>query len=87
MTENDTIKSKSDTVKHQNDTVSDTVLNSIVREPHITAVELAGKSGLGIATVKRHIKKLKDAGKIERVGSDKTGHWKVKEDHNNRSKG
>jgi predicted HTH transcriptional regulator len=27
--------------------------------------------------VKRELKHLKDSGKIERIGSDKTGEWKV----------
>jgi len=79
---NDTVSNKSgtacDTVNIKNDAVNDTVFNMVMKEPHVTAAKIAEQSGLGIATVKRHIKKLKDSGKIERVGSDKTGYWKVK---------
>jgi predicted HTH transcriptional regulator len=32
---------------------------------------------IGVATVKRGIKKLKEEGKIKRVGSDKTGYWEI----------
>ncbi|MDR1196024.1 MAG: winged helix-turn-helix transcriptional regulator [Endomicrobium sp.] len=71
---NDTAKSKSDTV---NDTTSDKILTLIKKEPNIPAAMLASKSGFGIATVKRHIKKLKESGVISRIGSDKTGHWKI----------
>ncbi|MCL2335577.1 MAG: Fic family protein [Endomicrobia bacterium] len=73
-TANDTVKSASDTV---NDTVSDKILTLINKEPSVTATTLSEKTGLGIATVKRHIKKLKDGGFIERIGSDKAGYWKI----------
>jgi fido (protein-threonine AMPylation protein)/ribosomal protein S25 len=86
---NDTVKSGNDTVKSGNDTVkserdalndaeSDTVLDFIKKESRITAVEIASKLELSLATVKRHIKRLKENGEIERVGSDKTGYWEVK---------
>jgi predicted HTH transcriptional regulator len=62
-----------DTVNPRNDTVF-----LLIREmPDITAAKIAEKTGLGIATVKREIKRLKECGAIERVGSDKTGCWKV----------
>ena len=70
-----------DTAKQQNDTVNpqvDAVFDLIKKDPKLTAAELTEKSGLSIATVKRHIKKLKENGKIERIGSDKTGYWKVR---------
>ncbi len=72
--ESDTVN---DTVKPKNDTVNDTVLSIIKADPHITAAALAEKTGLGISTVKRHLKELKEAGKLIRVGSDKTGYWKL----------
>ncbi len=64
-------------VKPQSDTVNGAVLSLIKANPHITAMALAEKTGLGISTVKRHIKVLKEAGKLIRVGSDKTGHWEI----------
>lgn len=33
--------------------------------------------GVTDKTVKRHLKALRDQGWLKRVGSDKTGHWKV----------
>ena len=70
----DTVKPRSDTV---NDTANDTVFEWIKKDPYVTAEELAARTGLSIATVKRHIKRLKDGGKIVRAGSDKAGSWKI----------
>jgi hypothetical protein len=66
-----------DTVKAKNDTVNDTVFNLIKETPNITAEEIRVKLNIGIATVKRKIKILKEKGIITRLGSDKTGSWKV----------
>jgi predicted HTH transcriptional regulator len=49
----------------------------MVKDSNITAERLVEKLSIGIATVKRKIKKLKEEGKIERIGSDKTGYRKV----------
>jgi fido (protein-threonine AMPylation protein) len=74
---NDTVKQKNDTVKMKNDTVNDTVFNLIKENPTITAEEIRIKLNIGIATVKRKIKMLKEKGIITRLGSDKTGNWQI----------
>ncbi len=66
-----------DTVKVKNDTVNDTVFNLIKQNNKITATEMSKQLNVSLSTVKRRIKILKDNGKIERIGSDKTGHWRV----------
>lgn len=43
----------------------------------ITANEISVKLGKSLATIKRKIKDLKDRKVIERIGSDKTGSWKI----------
>jgi fido (protein-threonine AMPylation protein)/DNA-binding transcriptional ArsR family regulator len=68
---------KNDTVKHQKDTVNDTVFSLIQKDNKITAAKLSGQLGVSIATVKRELKRLKDNGQIERIGSDKIGKWKI----------
>ncbi|MEG1805978.1 MAG: HTH domain-containing protein [Clostridia bacterium] len=63
-----------------NDTVKlsgDTVIDLIKINNKITANEIAEKLKISLSTVKREIKKLKDGGEIERVGSDKKGQWNV----------
>jgi len=65
-----------------NDTVKITVtqqkiLMALIENPHATAQQIAGRSNVSETTVKRAFSVLKSAGLIERVGSDKTGHWVV----------
>lgn len=74
---NDTVNAKNDTVKSDIDTVNDTVLHFIKQNNQITATEICKKLNISLSTAKRRIKKLKESGKIERIGSDKTGHWRI----------
>ena len=64
---------------HYSDTVNDTVFSLIKQDNKITANEISERLKISLSTVRRKIKELKDNGKIERVGSDKTGHWNVTE--------
>ena len=77
----------------QNDTVNDTVnvtVNSANKEdvilrllakfPDITMDKISEVVGLHRRTVSRYINKLRDKGLVTRIGSDKTGHWDVKDD-------
>lgn len=41
------------------------------------ASSIAKKVGVSLRTIMRDIEKLKQIGLIERVGSDKGGHWRV----------
>ncbi|MDR2091297.1 MAG: Fic family protein [Clostridiales bacterium] len=59
------------------DTLNRAVLKLIEKNEKITAVLLAEKLKKGTATVKRQLKNLKENGYIERIGSDKTGSWKI----------
>jgi predicted HTH transcriptional regulator len=52
-------------------------LSLIQKDSKITATQLAEQLCVGIATVKRELKRLKDSKQITRIGSDKTGEWKV----------
>ncbi len=66
-----------DTVNIQNDTVNDTVFNLITQNNKITAKKISELLNISLSTAKRKIKKLKEKGLIVRVGSDKTGYWKI----------
>ncbi len=78
---NDTVKTPNDTVKLTNDTVNDTVndpvFSLISQDKNITATEISGRLNMSLSTVRRKIKTLKDEGMVERIGSDKTGYWKI----------
>jgi predicted HTH transcriptional regulator len=53
------------------------VLNAIQNNPKITQAELAKITGLSRRGVEWNIAKLKNDGKIERVGGDRGGYWKI----------
>jgi Fic family protein len=66
-----------DTVNSQVDTVNDTVFSLIEHDNKVTAKEISERLKISLSTVKRKINELKNNGKIERIGSDKTGHWRI----------
>jgi len=54
-------------------------LKHLKQNPKAKYRELAVKAGCSAATIKRHIQELKKTGLIERIGSDKTGYWRLVE--------
>lgn len=68
-----------DTVKSENDTVNDTVFSLVKQNKNITATEISERLNISLSTVKRKIKNLKEQGVVKRIGSDKTGYWKIVE--------
>ena len=71
-TVNDTVN---DTVKSKNETV----FSLIKQNNKINANENSERLNISWSTVRRKIKELRNNGKIERMGSDKTGQWKIVE--------
>ena len=57
---------------------SKTILEMLRKDGSLTTEQIVLKLKVSDRTVERSIKKLKDNGLIERIGSDKSGHWKVK---------
>jgi len=55
------------------------ILNAIFEEPKATQKRLAEVTGLSMRTISREVKELRDAGIIQRVGSDRSGFWKIVE--------
>lgn len=53
------------------------VLEAIRQNSRITRKELIKLLNVGESTIYRAIQKLKSEGIIERIGSNKTGHWKI----------
>ena len=54
------------------------VVNMMIENPYITSVELIELTQLSKTSIYNIIKRLKEQGVIERIGSDKNGYWKVK---------
>jgi ATP-dependent DNA helicase RecG len=49
----------------------------IQQQPEITAAALSAATGIGVDGVNYHLNQLKQAGKLRRVGSTKSGLWQV----------
>jgi predicted HTH transcriptional regulator len=60
-----------------NVSVNEKIIDIITQMPAITVKELAKMLSVTERTIYRQIEILKTANKIERVGSDKTGYWKI----------
>jgi Fic family protein len=53
------------------------ILALLAANPLLTRKQLANAIGKDIRTIGRALAKLQQAGKIKRIGADKTGHWMV----------
>jgi ATP-dependent DNA helicase RecG len=53
------------------------VLRLLRERPALTIAELAAQLRKDPSTIERTIRKLREAGRLERVGPDKGGHWRV----------
>ena len=55
------------------------MISEIRNNPNITSSQLASILGISTTAVEKNIRYLKDNGCIERIGSNKSGYWKVKD--------
>lgn len=55
------------------------MISEIRNNPNITSSQLASILGISTTAIEKNISYLKDNGYIERIGSNKTGYWKVKD--------
>ena len=62
------------------------ILDLIKSNTHITQNEIAAATGLSIKTVQKNVRQLKINGFIERIGTDKSGYWKITEKIDNKSR-
>ncbi len=53
------------------------ILELIKEKPQISRSEISHKMGLHESSVKRRLKMMVDKGIIQRIGSDRGGHWKI----------
>jgi Fic family protein len=59
--------------------IADKILIMVRANPKVTAQKMALSLGVTDKTIKRHLKALREQGRIQRVGSDQSGHWEVVE--------
>jgi len=56
---------------------SQKILEQIMRQPAITIDELAAHIGISSRAIKKHLRNLKEKGRLERIGPDRGGRWEV----------
>ena len=74
------VESKKDIVENIIDKLSETqsrVVRMIINNPSVTTKEIAKTLAIAQRNIQNHIRKLRDAGVIRRVGPDKGGHWEI----------
>jgi predicted HTH transcriptional regulator len=52
-------------------------LDLIKQDNTLTAVDISQQLHISLSTAKRRLKALKEKGLLDRVGSDKTGVWRL----------
>ena len=57
----------------------DQIIRLILENEFITITEMSQKIGITMNAIEKNISKLKKQGRLERIGSDKGGSWKVKQ--------
>ena len=53
------------------------ILNILIENPYITQMQLSEILGISKRSIVKNMKNLKNNKKIERIGSDKKGYWKI----------
>ena len=58
-------------------TSSEKILGLIKQNPTISATEIAKLIGMSSRGVEKHIRRLREAGVLKRIGADKGGYWEI----------
>ena len=53
------------------------ILGVLAKKPNATRDDLAKATGLSVDGIKWNLNKLKESGKIRRVGPDRGGYWEI----------
>ena len=72
------IKAKTTQETKEKLSTKEKVFNIIAENKNITRLELASIIGVSEKAIKQHLANLKKEGVLKRVGSTKSGYWKVK---------
>jgi len=68
---------KNEPLNEQLHILQNQILNFIITNPNASYEELTESLNKGRSTIMRNIQKLKDMGRLSRIGSKKSGHWKI----------
>lgn len=61
------------------DTMALKIIEILRSKPDITLDQLSAETGIARRTLVRYMSGLKDAGRIERIGGKRYGHWQISE--------
>jgi len=64
-------------IEEVSEKTEESLVIAIKKDPYITISELSEKMGVATRTIERHLAKLKDSGRVKRIGADRGGHWEV----------
>ena len=73
------VKSSEETVRNDqgSEGSSTKILGFLKVEPNLTAEDLGQRIGITSRAVEKQIAKLKEEGRLRRIGSTKAGYWEV----------
>lgn len=54
------------------------IMELMKKNPSITLQQIAEKIGLSKRAIEMHVKKLREQGKVNRIGATKNGSWEVR---------
>lgn len=60
------------------DEFDEILIKQLKRNKYFTIPQLADVTGKSNATIHRYLSRMMDSGILERIGSRKTGYWKIK---------
>ena len=66
-----------DALDTQNRSVDKLVLEAIAKNPSVTIAEMATIAAVSRKTIERAVKRLRDAGRLERTGGKRSGQWVI----------
>jgi ATP-dependent DNA helicase RecG len=55
----------------------DAIVAILRQRPAVSFAEVAAKLGKSESAIKRAVRKLRESGRLARIGPDKGGHWQV----------
>jgi len=55
----------------------DAIVDLLRQRPELSHAEVAAKLGKSESAIERAIRKLRESGRLARIGPDKGGHWQV----------
>lgn len=76
--QNDPISIAPDPINTFSDPIKQQLYQAVLRDGSLNYAGYAALIGVSEATIKRRLNELKKEGVIVRIGSNKTGHWEIK---------